>query len=118
MTCRNFVETKYLNNDVTAVCVLSHPAHDACEADLTQPLPRLALGSELREKVKFKEILLWPTVTFIILPLNKERSMSLTITSLYFSQSNPWIPARAAMTKPHRMGGLQWMALFSLNSGA
>lgn len=84
MTCRNFMETEYLNNDVIAVSVWSHPAHDACEADLTQPLPRLVLGSELRDKVKFKQILSWPTETFIILSLNKERSMSLTITSPLF----------------------------------
>lgn len=84
MTCRNFMETDYVNNDVTAVSALSHPAHDACEVDLTQPLPRLVLGSELRDKVKFKQILSWPTVTFIILPLNKEKSVSLTITSPLF----------------------------------
>lgn len=84
MTCRNFMETDWVNNDITAVSALSHPADDAYGVDLTRPLPRLVLGSELRDKVNFKQILSWQTVIFIILPLNKEKSVSLTITSPLF----------------------------------
>lgn len=118
MTCRNFMETDWVNNDITAVSASSHPADDACEVDLTRPLPRLVLGSELRDKVNFKQILSWQTVIFIILPLNKEKSVSLTITSPLFLTFQSLDPCRAAMIKSHRMGGLNWVALFSHNSGA